>query len=143
MRDYEDIKKMRRPQYADLPPMSIHDRAAQFAPFAALVGYGDAVEETERLTEGRREMEEDEIGELNRRLAELSERLKERPKIRVTYFIPDKKKSGGRYASKIGNARTIDLYDNRIIFTDGEAVAVKDMYSIVFIEGSVGSGDLR
>ena len=137
MRDYEDIKKMRRPQYADLPPMSIHDRAAQFAPFAALVGYGDAVEETERLTEGRREMEEDEIGELNRRLAELSERLKERPKIRVTYFIPDKKKSGGRYASKIGNARTIDLYDNRIIFTDGEAVAVKDMYSIVFIEGSV------
>ncbi|MBR2550918.1 MAG: hypothetical protein IKE92_13060 [Clostridiales bacterium] len=140
MRDYEDIKKMRRPQYADLPPMSIHDRAAQFAPFAALVGYGDAVEETERLTEGRREMEEDEIGELNRRLAELSERLKERPKIRVTYFIPDKKKSGGRYASKIGNARTIDLYDNRIIFTDGEAVTVKDMYSIVFIEGS---GDLR
>jgi len=143
MRDYEDIKKMRRPQYADLPPMSIHDRAAQFAPFAALVGYGDAVEETERLTEGRREMEEDEIGELNRRLAELSERLKERPKIRVTYFIPDKKKSGGRYASKIGNARTIDLYDNRIIFTDGEAVAVKDMYSIVFIDGPVGSGDLR
>ena len=136
MRDYEDIKKMRRPQYADLPPMSIHDRAAQFAPFAALVGYGDAVEETERLTEGRREMEEDEIGELNRRLAELSERLKERPKIRVTYFIPDKKKSGGRYASKIGNARTIDLYDNRIIFTDGEAVAVSDMYSIVFIEGN-------
>jgi len=143
MRDYEDIKKMRRPQYSDLPPMSIHDRAAQFAPFAALVGYGDAVEETERLTEGRREMEEDEIGELNRRLAELSERLKERPKIRVTYFIPDKKKSGGRYASKIGNARTIDLYDNRIIFTDGEAVAVKDMYSIVFIDGPVGSGDLR
>ena len=137
MRDYDDIKKMKRPQYADLPPMSIHDRAAQFAPFAALVGYGDAVEETERLTEGRRVMEEDEIGELNRRLSELSERLKERPKIRVTYFIPDKKKSGGRYASKIGNARVIDQYNNKIIFTDGESVAVKDMYSIVFIEGTV------
>ena len=135
MRDYEDIKKMSRPQYSDLPPMSIHDRTAQFAPFAALVGYGDAVEETERLTEGRREMEEDEIGELNRRLAELSERLKERPKIRVTYFIPDKKKSGGRYASKIGNARTIDQYNNAIVFTDGETVAIKDMYSVVFVEG--------
>ena len=136
MRDYEDIKKMKRPQYADLPPMSIHDRAAQFAPFAALVGYGDAVEETERLTEGRRVMEEDEISELNRRLSELSERLKERPKIRVTYFIPDKKKSGGRYASVTGSVRTIDQYNNKIIFTDGETVAVKDMYSIVFIEGN-------
>ena len=136
MRDYEDIKKMKRPQYADLPPMSIHDRAAQFAPFAALVGYGDAVEETERLTEGRRGIEEDEIAELNRCLAELSERLKERPKIRLTYFIPDKKKSGGRYASVTGNVRTIDQYNNKIIFTDGKTVALKDMYSIVFIEGN-------
>ena len=133
MRSYDDIKHLKRPQYPDLPPMSIHDRAAQFSPFAALVGYEDAVEETERLTDSRREMLEDEINELNRQLGELASRLQDRPKIRVTYFIPDKKKDGGRYASKVGNARTIDQYNNAIVFTDGETVAIKDMYSVVFI----------
>ena len=134
MKNYDDIKGFSRPQYPDLPPMSIHDRAAQFAPFAALVGYEDAVEETERLTDSRREMEEDEINELNRQLSELNKRLSERPRIRVTYFIRDRKKEGGRYASKIGNARTIDQAANKIVFTDGESVPVKDMYSVVFIE---------
>lgn len=134
MRNYDDIKHLSRPQYPDLPPMSIHDRAAQFSPFAALVGYEDAVEETARLTDYRREMEQDEINELNRQLQELAEKLSERPKIRVTYFIRDKKKEGGRYSSKIGNARTIDQAENRIVFTDGESVKIKDMYSVVFIE---------
>lgn len=140
MSKYDDIKHLKRPQYPDLPPMSIHDRAAQFSPFAALVGYEDAVEETERLTDSRREMLEDEIAELNRQLTELQTRLSERPKIRVTYFIPDKKKDGGRYASKIGNARTIDQYNNAIVFTDGETVSVKDMYSVVFIDDAKTSG---
>ena len=134
MSRYDDIKHLTRPQYPDLPPMPMHDRAAQFSPFAALVGFEDAVEETARLTDSRREMLEDEIAELNRQLAELQSRLGERPKIRVTYFIPDKKKDGGSYASKIGNARTIDQYNNRIVFTDGESVPVKDMYSVVFID---------
>ena len=134
MRNYDDIINLSRPQYHDLPPMSIHDRAAQFSPFAALVGYDAAVEETARLTDSRREMEEDEINELNRQLSELNKRRSERPRIRVTYFIRDRKKEGGRYASKIGNARTIDQAENRIIFTDGEFVPVKDMYSVVFIE---------
>ncbi len=132
MSDYDDIINMTRPQYPDLPPMPIRDRAAQFAPFAALVGYEDAVEETARLTDIRREMEEDEINELNARLRELNDRLKDRPGIRVTYFIRDKKKEGGRYASKAGNVRTIDQYNNTVIFTDGESVEVKDIYSIVF-----------
>lgn len=134
MRNYDDLINLSRPQYHDLPPMSIHDRAAQFSPFAALVGYDAAVEETARLTDSRREMEEDEINELNRQLSELNKRLSERPRIRVTYFIRDRKKEGGRYASKIGNARTIDQAENRIVFTDGESVPVKDMYSVVFIE---------
>lgn len=133
MRSYDDIRKLKRPQYIDLPPMSIHDRAAQFSPFAALVGYEDAVEETARLTDSRRELSEDEITELNRQLGILDSKLNERPKIRVTYFIPDKKKDGGRYASKVGNARTIDRYNNEVVFTDGETVAIKEMYSVVFI----------
>ena len=137
---YDDIKDKTRPLYPDLPPMPIHDRAAQFSPFAALVGYEDAVEETERLTDSRREMLEDEIAELNRQLGELQSRLRERPEIRVTYFIPDRKKDGGRYASKIGNARTIDQYSNAIVFTDGESIPVKDMYSVVFTGDGATSG---
>ena len=137
---YDDIKDKTRPLYPDLPPMPIHDRAAQFSPFAALVGYEDAVEETERLTDSRREMLEDEIAELNRQLRELQSRLRERPEIRVTYFIPDRKKDGGRYASKIGNARTIDQYSNAIVFTVGESIPVKDMYSVVFTGDGATSG---
>ena len=140
MNNYDDIKNMTRPQYPDLPPMPVHDRAAQFSPFAALVGYEDAVEETERLTDSRREMEQDEINELNARLQELSDRLQDRPKIRVTFFIRDKKKEGGSYASKVGNVRTIDRFNNVILFADGASVPVRDMYSIVFIKEG-GSAD--
>lgn len=140
MNNYDDIKDMTRPQYPDLPPMPVHDRAAQFSPFAALVGYEDAVEETERLTDSRREMEQDEINELNARLQELSDRLQDRPKIRVTFFIRDKKKEGGSYASKVGNVRTIDRFNNVILFVDGASVPVRDMYSIVFIKEG-GSAD--
>ena len=64
-KNYNDIKHLTRPQYDDLPPMSISDRAAQFSPFAALVGYDDAVAETARLTDSRLALTEDEIFEMN------------------------------------------------------------------------------
>ena len=127
---YDDIKHLKRPQYPDLPPMSIHDRAAQFSPFAALVGYDGAVAETERLTEKRREMSEEEIRDLNEMLAELSERLSERPRIRVMYFIPDERKEGGRYEEKEGNLRTIDSYHRMLVFTDGTKIPVDFTYYI-------------
>ena len=132
-KNYDDIIDRKRPFYPDLPPMSIHDRAAQFSPFAALVGYEDAVEETGRLTDERREISEDEINELNRQLQKLEEELCDRPEIRITYFIPDRKKDGGSYHSKVGKVRTIDHYNNAIVFEDKDAVRIKDMYSIVFI----------
>lgn len=133
MRNYDDIKGLTRPQYADLPPMSMHDRAAQFAPFAALVGYDDAVAETARRTDARREMLEDEINELNAMLKLLAQRIGSRPLIRVTYFVPDARKSGGSYTGKTGNARVLDPVSNVIVFTDGETVSIKDMYSLVFV----------
>ncbi len=57
--NYDDIKHLSRPKYDDFPPMSISDRAAQFSPFAALVGYDDEVAETARLTDSRKELTED------------------------------------------------------------------------------------
>lgn len=130
MNGYEDIMNLRRPQYPDHPPMSIHDRAAQFSPFAALVGYDDAVAETARLTDRRREISEEELRELNESIASLSECIATRPLVTVDYFIPDARKEGGRYEKKTGNLRTIDTYHREVVFVDGEKISLDLMYAI-------------
>ena len=132
--NYDDIKHLTRPQYDDLHPMSMSDRAAQFSPFAALVGYDDAVAETARLTDSRDELTEDEISELNANLNRLIDCLDEQPEISVTYFVPDEKKSGGRYAEKVGTVRIYDSYANELVFTDGVRIAVADMAKLDFME---------
>lgn len=132
--NYDDIKHLTRPQYDDLHPMSMSDRAAQFSPFAALVGYGDAVAETARLTDSKAELTEDEMTELNANLNRLLDSLDEQPQISVTYFVPDEKKSGGRYAEKVGTVRIYDSYANELVFTDGMRIGVADMANIDFLE---------
>ena len=132
--NYDDIKHLTRPQYDDLHPMSMHDRAAQFSPFAALVGYDDAVAETARLTDSRAELTEDEISELNANLNRLLDSLDEQPQISVTYFVPDEKKSGGRYVEKLGVVRIYDSYSQELVFTDGVRIAVADMSALTFID---------
>ena len=132
--NYDDIKHLTRPQYDDLHPMSMHDRAAQFSPFAALVGYDDAVAETARLTDTRAELTEDEMSELNANLNRLLDKLDEQPEISVTYFVPDERKSGGKYVEKLGVVRIYDSYANELVFTDGVRIAVADMANINFLE---------
>ena len=131
---YDDIKHLTRPQYDDLHPMSMHDRAAQFSPFAALVGYDDAVAETARLTDSKVELTEDEMSMLNANLNRLLDRLDEQPEISVTYFVPDERKSGGKYVDKVGVVRIFDRYANEIVFTDGVRIAVADMAKLDFME---------
>ena len=132
--NYDDIKHLTRPQYDDLHPMSMHDRAAQFSPFASLVGYDDAVAETARLTDSRAELTEDEMSELNANLNRLLDRLDEQPQISVTYFVPDEKKSGGKYVEKLGVVRIYDSYSQELVFTDGVRIAVADMSALTFID---------
>ena len=134
MDNYDDIKHLTRPQYDDLHPMSMHDRAAQFSPFASLVGYDDAVAETARLTDSRAELTEDEMSELNANLNRLLDSLDEQPQISVTYFVPDEKKSGGKYVEKVGVVRIIDSYAGELVFTDGVRIAVADMAALTFID---------
>ncbi len=123
--NYDDIKHLTRPQYDDLHPMSMHDRAAQFSPFAALVGYDDAVAETARLTDSRAVLTEDEMSELNANLNRLLDSLNEQPKISVTYFVPDEKKSGGKYVDKVGIVRIYDSYSQELVFTDGVRIIIE------------------
>ena len=132
--NYDDIKHLTRPQYDDLHPMSMHDRAAQFSPFAALVGYDDAVAETARLTDSKVELTEDEMSELNANLNRLLDNVDEQPQISVTYFVPDEKKSGGKYVEKQGVVRIYDSYANELVFTDGVRIAVADMAKLDFME---------
>lgn len=130
--NYNEIMHAYRPQYADLPQMSASDRAAQFSPFAALVGYDEAVDETARLTQDRIELTEDEQNALNSNLNRVLELLEDYlPTVTVTYFVPDERKSGGRYVNKTGEVRIYDSAENALVFTDGVHIAVNDMLSVV------------
>ena len=131
--NYNDIKHLTRPQYDDLPPMPMSDRAAQFSPFAALVGYDDAVEETARLTDTQIELGECQIKKLNSMAAYINDHIDERPQITVTYFVPDEKKSGGAYRTYSGNIRRIDEVNRQFIFTD-KTVIDMDMVSDIMCD---------
>lgn len=121
-------------QYDDLHPMSMHDRAAQFSPFAALVGYGDAIAETARLTDSKIELTEDETLELNANLNRLLDSLDEQPQISVTYFVPDEKKSGGKYVEKQGVVRIFDSYAQELVFMDKTRINIQAISRIEITE---------
>ena len=132
--NYDDIKHLTRPQYDDLHPMSMHDRAAQFSPFAALVGYDDAVAETARLNDSKAELTEDEMSEQNAKLNRLLDSLDEQPQISVTYFVPDEKKSGGKYVEKLGVVRIFDNYSQELVFMDKTRINIQAISRIEITE---------
>lgn len=103
------------------------NRAAQFAPFAALTGYEESIEETARLTDRRIELSEYEIEELNAKLNFIQEHIKERPEVTITYFQPDERKEGGTYVTVTGKVRRIDEVNRVIIFENGTEIAVEQM----------------
>ena len=119
MRNYEDIRNHERYQLKHHTPMSLESRAAQFAPFAALVGYDEEIGEAARSTDGREELSEDAIDALNQAFQKLLEHEKERPLVTVTYFQPDAKKDGGRYMTYTGNFRFYDAEKRVMKFVDG------------------------
>ena len=127
---YDDIINLSHPTSKKHPRMPIRDRAAQFAPFAALVGYDDAVEETARVTDEMTEQSDEMKAILNERLSSLKERLCEQPSVSVTYFIPDEKKSGGRYVIARGKITKINDFSATVTMSDGREIAFDKIYSI-------------
>ena len=99
---YDDIIYLPHHVSKRHPQMSLYNRAAQFAPFAALTGYEEAIIETARLTAPKVDMMEDNQQLLDRKLVLLSHSLREQPTVSITYFQPDKKKSGGQYLTITG-----------------------------------------
>ena len=128
MSRYDDIINLPHHVSPTRQRMSMHDRAAQFAPFAALVGYDDAVAETARLTESRPALDEQEHKGLDIRLRYLADHLKEQPVVRIQYFVPDERKSGGAILEFNGIVRKIA---NGIIVTaDSLNICIEDMIAL-------------
>ncbi|MBO5163540.1 MAG: hypothetical protein J6B75_03745 [Ruminococcus sp.] len=133
MKNYDDIIELPRPR-SEYPRMSRHDRAAQFSPFAALTGYEDEVEETARITDSRIEADEDRAARINDSLRYISENIYNLPKAEIIYFVPDERKSGGKYIKVIGEIRLLEEYGSAVIFKDGRKVPIKDIYEINLIK---------
>ena len=121
---YDDVINKQHPTSKKHPRMSNMNRAAQFAPFAALTGYEESIEETARLTDRRIELSEDNIEELNAKLNFIQERIKERPEVTITYFQPDERKEGGAYITVTGKVRRIDEVNRVLVFEDGRTVGI-------------------
>ena len=107
--DYSDIIHLPHHVSKTHPQMSMHDRAAQFSPFAALTGYDSAILETARLTEEKITLNEDLQELLDIQFQQLLEHLSEKPLISITFFCPDKRKQGGSYVSISGTVKKLDL----------------------------------
>ena len=116
------------------PPMARIKRAAQFASFDALTGFGAAIHEAGRETEEKKELSEDEIDMINAKLAVIEQHIKEEPSVAITYFLPDTKKAGGRYVTVSGNVRMLDGIEHAIIMADRTKIPIED---VRYIEGDL------
>ena len=124
---YDDIIGLPHHVSPAHPPMAVVDRAAQFSPFAALTGYEDAVKETGRLTEHRMELDENCKSILDEQLAGILEQIGKHPKITVTRFQADQKKTGGTYVQISGAVKKIDEYERVIVLCDGTRIPIGEI----------------
>ena len=127
---YDDILHLPHHVSGTRPQMPLADRAAQFSPFAALTGYGDAIDETARRTDEKRELSEERQMQIGAQLRELREREKTAPEVTVTWFVPDKKKSGGAYRTARGNVKKVDVCTGTLELRDGTRIPFDDIFSI-------------
>lgn len=127
---YDDIIDLPHHVSATRPRMSNLDRAAQFAPFAALVGYDAAVKETARLTDERTELDENSKSILNEKLQLVLEQGSAAPEIMFTYFVPDEKKAGGAYVTASGRIRKLDAYERVIVLEDGNRIPMDQILDL-------------
>lgn len=112
------------------PQMPMSDRAAQFAPFAALTGYDSAIKETGRLTDEKIELDEEALTTLDMKYQFLMDALDDEPEVTITYFQPDERKAGGKYVSATGTVKKVDDFERRITMRDGAKIPMDKVLSI-------------
>lgn len=127
---YDDIINLPHHQSKERAHMSRHDRAAQFAPFAALSGHEEAIEETARLTDEKIILDESAIEKINEKLYEISQHLSEKWNVSITYFKPDRQKSGGAYLTDVGTVKKIDEIEKLVLMDSGMKIKMEQIVGI-------------
>jgi hypothetical protein len=122
MDTYDDIIHLEHPTSRKHPRMSRANRAAQFAPFAALAGYEASITETARTTDAFIALDDDQNAELDRRMAIIRTHLDELPELTIVYFVPDARKAGGKYRTIKSQVRKIDDYRRELVLSSGERI---------------------
>lgn len=128
---YDNIINMQHHESRVRKRMPTSNRAAQFAPFAALTGYEDAIEETGRITTKKKEIDESLKEEINDKLNLIAHSKEDIPNVKITYFVPDTRKEGGKYITQIGTVKKVDG-NRKIVVFDDRKIRVED---IIFIDG--------
>lgn len=129
MNKYADIIKLPHPVSRIHKPMSLYNRAAQFAPYAALVGYDKTIEEVGREVDDEIELSEDRINDINTKLIYLNENKD--VEATYTYFLKDRYKKGGSYLDIKGRIKKIDLDNNLIILKSNKKISIEDIVDII------------
>lgn len=129
MNNYDDIINLNRP-ISKHKHMTIEERSAQFAPFAALVGYDNAVKETARLTENKIEMNDEQQDMLNFKLRYLYDNINNKNEVTITHFIKDNKKVGGKYINTTGIIKQIDPVQENIKLSNNVIIYMNDIINI-------------
>ena len=129
-RKYNEIMGLPHHVSKTRPQMPMSDRAAQFAPFAALTGYDAAIKETGRLTVERIELDAEALSALDMKYQLLMEAFDEAPEVTITYFQPDERKAGGKYLTATGAVKKVDDFERRITMQDGTKIPMDDVLSI-------------
>ena len=126
---YDDIVNLLRPE-SRKPKMPIIDRAAQFAPFAALTKFGEEIKESNRKTAERIYYDDEYMEELDNALLEIEAGISARPNVSVTYFVRDERKAGGALRDVTGRVKKVDRDNAKMIFENGEVVPMRDITRI-------------
>ena len=134
MNKYNDIINLPHHISKKYFQMKKESRAAQFAPFAALTGYGDAINETARITDSRIELDEEMKVIINDKLNIINSHITDKPEVNFTYYVPDKKKDGGSYISITGNVRQIDVVNGVIILSNKKKINISDLIGVNILE---------
>lgn len=131
---YDEIMGLPHHVSKTRPQMPMSDRAAQFAPFAALTGYDSAIKETGRLTDERIELDEEALTALDMKFQILMEALEEEPEVSITYFKPDERKAGGSYLKVTGTLKKLDEYERILMLMNGQKIKLD---AVLDIDGDI------
>ncbi|MBR6609322.1 MAG: hypothetical protein IKK99_03795 [Oscillospiraceae bacterium] len=129
-RNYDDIINLSRHISDKHPHLSVHDRAAQFAPFAALTGHSEAVSETARYVDQKIDLGEDAIKDIQDALNYIQEHIAESPQVTIIYFVADGRKQGGRYITESSTVKVINDLEQTVYLNSGVTVKYDNVYEI-------------